>query len=275
MSTVENNKRKGLPRPAFSVSGENALVAALLLVVLLVGGYFRFVGLNWDDYTHLHPDERFLTQVLAGIGGPISVGGQANPELQQVCLERYPESGGRGLYLNGGYFDAQCSALNPNNVGFGLYVYGTFPLFIADITSDRFADLSRWWDNFTAETQGFEPVPPNTHDVWRGYNGGHLIWRGLNGVSDLLAAFVLFLVGRRLHNKWTGLLAAALYIAAPLPIQKSHFATVNAMANLFGVLALYHAVRVQDRVAGGTILPSVVLSRRRLPAALTSRRWSC
>ncbi|MEO0565497.1 MAG: hypothetical protein AAF125_25545, partial [Chloroflexota bacterium] len=40
----------------------NLVVAVLLALVLAVGGYFRFVGLNWDDYTHLHPDERFLTQ---------------------------------------------------------------------------------------------------------------------------------------------------------------------------------------------------------------------
>ncbi len=247
MSTVENNKREGMPRPAFSLSRGNAAVAVLLTLVLLLGGYFRFVGLNWDDYTHLHPDERFLTQVLAGMGGPISVGGPANPELGQACQDRYPKSGGRGLYLNGGYFDAQCSALNPNNYGFGLYVYGTFPLFIADIASDRFADIAGWWDRQAAEVQGFAPAPPNNHDVWRGYNGGHLVWRGLNGISDLIAALVLFLVGRRLHNKWTGLLAATLYIAAPLPIQKAHFATVNSMANMFGVLAMYHAVRVQDR----------------------------
>ena len=219
----------------------NALVAVLLLLTLAVGAYYRFTGLNWDDFTHLHPDERFLTQVVSGVGGSLS------PDTADIttCRERYPNDE-RGLYLNGGYFDTQCSALNPNNVGFGLYVYGTLPLFIADIASDRYADFRQILATRSAEQSAESPPPAWQADVWRGYNGAHLVWRALNGASDLLAAFVLFLVGRRLHNKWTGLLAAALYVASPLAIQKSHFATVNAMANLFGVLSLHFSVRILD-----------------------------
>ncbi len=224
----------------------NLLVALLLVLVLAVGGYYRFVGLNWDDFTHLHPDERFLTSVVSALGSQIAPATDSSVTLQ-TCQERYPDDGGRGLYLNGGYFDSACSALNPNNLGFGLYVYGTLPLFIADVASDRYADLSLLIDQWRAELTDTEPLPRAAQDVWRGYSGAHLVWRGLNGVSDLLATVFLFLVGRRLHNKWTGLLAAALYIAAPLPIQKAHFATVNSMANFFGVLAFYFAVRVQDK----------------------------
>lgn len=225
----------------------NALVAVLLLLVMTVGAYYRFVGLNWDDFTHLHPDERFLTQVLSGLGGDLNLGTDtAASERFQECLARYPNSNGRGLYLNGGYFDAQCSALNPNNVGFGLYVYGTLPLFIADITSDRFADTLYIANRWNAERSG-DPIPPAWEfDTWRGYNGAHIVWRALNGIADLLVVWFMFLIGRRLHGKWVGLLAAALYVAAPLPIQKAHFATVNTMANLFAVVSLYYAVRVQD-----------------------------
>ncbi len=228
-------------------SATNWIVALLLVTVLLVGGYYRFVGLNWDDFTHLHPDERFLTQVLAGLGSDLNLGNDptASQRLQE-CVQRYPNDNGRGLYFNGGYFDSQCSALNPNNIGFGLYVYGTLPLFIADVASDRFADAQYAHDNWQATQNGTEAPPTWEYDIWRGYNGAHLVWRALNGMSDLLAAFFLFLVGRRLHGKWVGLFSAALYIAAPLPIQKAHFATVNSMANLFGVLSLYYAVRVLD-----------------------------
>ena len=35
----------------------------LLVVILLFGGYFRTIGINWDSNQHLHPDERFLTMV--------------------------------------------------------------------------------------------------------------------------------------------------------------------------------------------------------------------
>ena len=75
----------------------------LLIGVLLIGGYFRFLGLNWDDNQHLHPDERFLTMVETSI--------------QPV----------RSL---GEYFDTANSSLNPHNRGYGFYVYGTLPLFV-------------------------------------------------------------------------------------------------------------------------------------------------
>lgn len=74
-----------------------------LLLILAVGAYLRFSGLNWDAGTHLHPDERFLTIVESSIK-PVSSLGE--------------------------YFDTSRSTLNPNNVGHGFYVYGTLPLFV-------------------------------------------------------------------------------------------------------------------------------------------------
>ena len=44
----------------------------LLLLILLAGAFFRFVGINWDHNHHLHPDERFISMVddkLSGGGG--------------------------------------------------------------------------------------------------------------------------------------------------------------------------------------------------------------
>lgn len=75
----------------------------LLLFVLILGAYFRFTGLNWDNSQHLHPDERFLTMVATSIQPVKSIGE---------------------------YFDTAQSSLNPNNRGHGFYVYGTLPLFI-------------------------------------------------------------------------------------------------------------------------------------------------
>ena len=48
---------------------KDLLTAALLLCLLLAGGWLRYNGLNWDDFTFLHPDERFLTDVASSIGG--------------------------------------------------------------------------------------------------------------------------------------------------------------------------------------------------------------
>ncbi len=74
----------------------------LFLVVLVIGGYFRFTGIKWDESYHLHPDERFLTMVESAIS-PV-----------QNLSE---------------YFNSSQSSLNPNNRGYTFYVYGTLPIF--------------------------------------------------------------------------------------------------------------------------------------------------
>lgn len=232
-----------------AISGSAALVGALLLLTMLAGGFFRFTGLNWDDYVHFHPDERFLTQVAAGIDRPLSPVLMSNPtaELNQAqyerCLERYPgENGG------GGFFDAECSTLNPNNAGFGLYVYGTLPLFIA-----------RWAAEIAVQLTG-DPM-------WVGYDGVHLIWRLTSAIADMLVIAVVFAIGQRLHGKWVGLVAAVLYAGSVFAIQQAHFGTADAMTNLFVVLALWFAVRAQ--FSGG--LADYVLFGAAFGAALASR----
>jgi len=91
-------------------AAKNILEIALLAGILLVGAFFRFYGVNWDQNFHLHPDERFLTMV----------------ETSLTPVASLSE-----------YFHTAKSSLNPHNVldanGNSIYpffVYGTFPLFL-------------------------------------------------------------------------------------------------------------------------------------------------
>lgn len=84
-------------------SHKTVIEYSLLLLILFSGAYFRFTNINWDENTHLHPDERFLTMVAADISPAKS----------------FSE-----------YFHTDTSPLNPHNHGFNFYVYGTLPLFL-------------------------------------------------------------------------------------------------------------------------------------------------
>jgi len=84
-------------------------VYGLLLVILALAVYLRFTGLNWGEYTYMHPDERFLVMVGSSIAPVQSV-------------EEY--------------FNTSLSSLNPHNKGYTFYVYGTFPLFLARYASE-------------------------------------------------------------------------------------------------------------------------------------------
>nr|MBN1229257.1 glycosyltransferase family 39 protein [Anaerolineae bacterium] len=177
---------------------ENVFLTALLMVVILsLGAYLRFVGQDWDQGHHLHPDERFLTDVGSNIA-PVG-------SIRE-------------------YFDTDASTLNPNNVAggkFGFYVYGDFPL----IFTRHIGELLGKWD----------------------YSSLHLVGRTISALLDLATIVLLFFIARRLFDWRIGLLTASLYAFAALPIQQSHFFTVDPYASFFVAAAFMFAVRLMDR----------------------------
>jgi YYY domain-containing protein len=208
-------------------SRANIVTALLLAAILLLGGYLRFSGQNWDDFTMLHPDERFLTGVASVIGvSGLNINDQnpsENAARTAQCQQNYPKTGGVG-----GYFDALCSNLYPPNVGNGEWVYGELPLFVTHFAGQFLAGL--------------------VHDPsWAQYGGIQLVGRTVSAVADLLTIFFVFLIGRRLYNRWVGLLGAFFYAVATLPIQQSHFWTVDAFSNLPVAIGFYFAARALDK----------------------------
>jgi len=220
------------------------LCAAALVAVLVIAGWLRFTAQNWDDYAHLHPDERFLTDVVSQLNGALRFTDRSQAEQDAHaarCLARYPATGGAG-----GYFDADCSPLNPNNLGKGSYVYGEFPLFTVRAAGEARSRLSQEWQ---AVLDAFDAEAAATHRItthWTGYSGAQLIGRGVSSIADWLTVLVVFLLGRRLYGRWVGVLAAGLYGVAGFPVQQAQFWTVDAFTTFWVALALYLAVRALD-----------------------------
>src|SRR3954469_17934042 len=81
-----------------------------LIGVLLLGGYFRTLGLfSWDDPSYrLHPDERFMTSVADRLKTPASLSE---------------------------YLDSSRNPLNPRNNGYTFYVYGLLPQTLTHLTA--------------------------------------------------------------------------------------------------------------------------------------------
>lgn len=79
------------------------LTVVALVAIVVLGGWLRLSGANWDGGRHLHPDERYLSQVEDAIKWPDSIGE---------------------------YLDVHSSPLSPYNTETGKhYVYGQLPLF--------------------------------------------------------------------------------------------------------------------------------------------------
>lgn len=193
-ATPQENTQPLRTRPGQASISQVASTIAGLFLILAVGAYLRLAGLNWDDNHHLHPDERFLTDVTSRL----------------IPVSSISE------YLNTRY-----STLNPNNVGFGFYVYGNFPIM---------------WVRLLGEVVG----KTTYHDVF-------LVGRVNSAVLDLVTIVMLFLIGEKLFDRRIGLLGAGLYACSALPIQLSHFYTVDIMTNSLVVMAFYVMVVLLDK----------------------------
>ncbi|MDX9955920.1 MAG: DUF2298 domain-containing protein, partial [Anaerolineae bacterium] len=178
----------------------------------------RIYDLDWDEGTHLHPDERYLTMVTAAL---------TLPETPQQ------------------YWDTATSPLNPENRGFSGYVYGTLPLFAARA-------VGSWLDRACSETPSLLPLlargllfgsgQPCYVGQYTGYAGVHLVGRYLSTLADLLSLIALVLLARRLFGERIALLAGFLYAFAVLPIQHAHFFVVDSFATVFVTWTLYLSV---------------------------------
>ncbi len=188
----------------------NRVYDLLLIVVLLVGAYFRLVGLNWDESQHPHPDERFLTMVETALQPKVC----ADPS---VPVEACPPEQKRWLSA-GDYFNTAKSTLNPHNRGYGFFVYGTLPIFIV---------------RYVAEWLG-----------QTGYDQVNLVGRSLSALADLGTLVLLYFIAARAYNRRVGLLAAAFSSLAVMQIQQSHFWTTDNFTTFFMFLALYFAVEI-------------------------------
>jgi len=124
------------------------------------------------------------------------------------------------------YFDTENSTLNPHNVRdangnqtFPFFVYGSFPIFLV---------------RFIGETIG-----------QTNYSQIHIVGRYLSGIFDMGTLLVIFLIGRKMFkSSWVGVISAALYAFAPLPIQISHFFIVDHFTTFFATTAFLFAVEV-------------------------------
>ena len=175
-----------------TLSGWQRIVTLIALVVIMTGGIaLRTYNIDWDQGKHLHPDERFLSDVFSRIA-PVQPGVS--------------------------YFDTAQSDLNPGNKGIDFFVYGTAPII-----------LIRYIGEWVGQV---------------GYDRITYLGRALSAAADAFTILLVFLIGQRLYNEKVGLIAAALYACAVLPIQQSHFMTVDTFTNTFGMLTVYAGVMI-------------------------------
>jgi len=121
------------------------------------------------------------------------------------------------------YLTTRTSSFNPSNRGHAFYVYGTLPVFINKIIAQQlYSDA---------------------------YDLSNLQGRILSGLADFFVIIIIFKLVNLIEKKLKldpsiKYISSFLYAIAVLPIQLSHFFTVDTFLNLFVWLSLYFAVKL-------------------------------
>ena len=77
--------------PRFAPGVRRAGTRIAFAIVLAVAAALRLAGVGWDDGTHLHPDERFVTMVTTALGrGSLRIEGPHAAERLAACKARHP-----------------------------------------------------------------------------------------------------------------------------------------------------------------------------------------
>ncbi len=158
---------------------------------------------------------------------------------------------------------SQGADLHPDEYGLtGTLTQLSLPDNLSDYFNTRLSTLSPY-QKYDAQGNPTRPGPDNrmrwgqwpmivlrAAAEWSGntgYSELRLMGRTLSAFVDTLSVFLIFLIGRRLYDRRTGLLAAALSALAVMQIQQSHFMTVDQWGVFFSILSLYACVRIAQR----------------------------
>jgi hypothetical protein len=203
-------------------------LAGVLILVLAVTAVSRFTGLDWDNYQHYHPDERYISWVATTIEWPESWQTAFNPQKSPFNPYYWPEN-------------AESSGIVVPQDEPRDFAYGHLPLYLG-VAATRLAERI---------SPILSPVLPAdslfVQDVLNGaerieYKHLTAVSRALTALVDLLTVLMTFLLGRRLFGVGAGLLAAAFLSLSVLHIQLAHFFAVDPYLTFFVVTAVYFLV---------------------------------
>ncbi len=192
--------------------------------ILLVAAVFRFTGIDWDDYHHYHPDERYVTWVATTIEWPADWQTAFSPNESSLNPFYWPpEAKSVGI---------EVPQDEPRD-----FAYGHVPLYLGVLTT-------RYVEWIGPSLQSLFPEDwLLTRDILNQVElieFRHLtaVSRALTALFDLGTVWLVFLLGRRLFSPQVGLLAATFLAVNVMHIQLAHFFISDPYQTFFTVAAL-------------------------------------
>lgn len=212
----------------FSVNkiGRTIAEGVLLAAILVTAAVFRWSWLDWDDYRHFHPDERYISWVATTIEfeRPSSLAAAFSPSQSTLNPFYWPA-------------DAESPGIVVPQDEARDFAYGHVPLYLGVVSTrffDRLAPI-------------LIPLLPAhwllTQDLLNQSNHVEYIQltavaRAVTGLFDLGTIIVIFWLGRRMFGVAVGLLTALFLTLNVMHIQLAHFFITDPFLTFFVVSAL-------------------------------------
>ncbi|MCC6607130.1 MAG: glycosyltransferase family 39 protein [Anaerolineae bacterium] len=232
-----------------------------LAVILLVAAVFRLTGVDWDDYHHYHPDERYISWVATTIEFPTDWQTAFSPQASTFNPYYWPpEAASPGI---------EVPQDEPRD-----FAYGHLPLYLG-VLATRFVEQLG---------PRLAPLFPTnwllTSDL---LNQAELIEfrhltavaRALTALFDVGTVWLVYLLGRHLFSPQVGLLAAAFLAVNVMHIQLAHFFISDPYQTFFTVAALLCLIKaVSHREYREESDPTVreAVAQRQYRSPLTAHR---
>jgi 4-amino-4-deoxy-L-arabinose transferase-like glycosyltransferase len=207
---------------------KKGLQVILLGLILLVAAILRFRGLDWDDFQHYHPDERYIVWVATSIEWPQDWGSAFAPQSSTFNPFYWPANAtSQGIVLE---------RAEPRR-----FAYGHLPLYL-DVL------LTRGLEQIGPAVGPLLPanwsVTQDLLNLAGRIEFRHLLvaGRALTGLIDLGTVALIFVLGKLMFAPEVGLLAAAFLALNVMHIQLAHFFTVDPYLTFFVLAAIVFMV---------------------------------
>lgn len=209
-----------------------------LLGILLVALGLRLTGLDWDEYHHFHPDERYITWIATTIElpkpGDFNLATGFNPIQSDFNPFHWsPKAGSEGIVVLQG---------QPRD-----FAYGHLPLYLgvaATRVAETVAPFLRWLpENWTLSADVLNRAGRIE------YHHLAAVGRALTALFDAGTVLLLFMLGRELYNTNVALLAAAFLAVTVMHIQQAHFFISDPYLVFFVTLTILLLVTAWRRYA--------------------------
>ena len=236
-----------IPAPLRKLWGPNFLLLALLAAALAL----RFYGIDWDQGHGFHPDERSFYLRAEDMFRTLK-----EAPGYEVWINQWPgmESGLPDFRTA---LSAERSPLNPHWFPLGSVLI--YALVLIRSVAELFTD----WGALDMRFAG----------------------RALTALADVASVWLMYVIGRRMYGRWTGILAAALTTFAVIHIQHAHFyrpepfTVLTSLAATWAMLRFIDTKRTRDAVLLGALVglamaPKVSVAPIVAPLALTFL-WVC